>query len=71
MNKTDWEELLPDDRAMLAKAKDSLGLEVKPEVSVPTGYVLDTQKDTIYKLETFLRMVEQGLAEDSERYKRR
>jgi len=61
MNKQDFEGLPRADKDVLRQARQVLGIKVMPKLSVPRGYVQDESTGTIYKLETWLRKVRQGL----------
>jgi len=68
MNKLDYEELLPEGHQLILDARSGLGVEVKPMVSVPRGYVRHLTTGTIYKLETWMEKLRRGLValEDGE-----
>ena len=65
MNELDWRDLKETEPELLGELKQSLGTKVRPKVGVPRGYVRDEKTGTIYKLDTWLKKVRQGLVDAS------
>jgi len=62
MNKKDWQEMLPGDQELLAELRISVDLRG----DVPRGYVRHIKTGTIYKLETWLEKLRQGLVDEAD-----